>query len=336
MLACVTAAAFALMLMGCSLGASESVDAGGSESAGASEGAGASSADDAGSAQGDYTFTDDLGNQVTVSDPQRVVACMGSFANMWELAGGTLVGVSDDAFTFDSFDIASPNVQKVGDFANINLEAVIALEPDFVIMTCGTGGRGGDSSQVAFKAALDDSSIPVAYFEIKTLDDYLRVLRTLCDVTGRDDLYAKNGQAVSDAVDSLVAKVPAGEAPRVLLATTYSGGMRVQNSDTMTGTMLAELGAVNLADENKSLLSDMSIESIISLDPDFIFVVPAGNNVDAAKKNLDEMTSSNPAWGELSAVRDGKCVVLDPNLFLYKPNALWAESYQVLYDALYA
>ena len=65
-----------------------------------------------------YTFTDDMGNEVTVNDPQRVVACMGSFANTWELAGGTLVGVSDDAFTFDNFDIASPDVQSVGDFAS--------------------------------------------------------------------------------------------------------------------------------------------------------------------------------------------------------------------------
>ena len=91
-----------------------------------------------------YTFTDDMGNEVTVNDPQRVVACMGSFANTWELAGGTLVGVSDDAFTFDNFDIASPDVQSVGDFTSLNLEAIIALEPDFVIMTSGTGGRGGD------------------------------------------------------------------------------------------------------------------------------------------------------------------------------------------------
>ena len=40
-----------------------------------------------------YTFTDDLGNQVTVSSHERVVAGMGSFANIWELAGGTLVFV---------------------------------------------------------------------------------------------------------------------------------------------------------------------------------------------------------------------------------------------------
>ena len=51
------------------------------------------------SQQAGYTFTDDLGNQVTVSTHERVVAGMGSFANIWELAGGTLVGASSDAFS---------------------------------------------------------------------------------------------------------------------------------------------------------------------------------------------------------------------------------------------
>ena len=98
------------------------------------------------------TFTDALGNEVTVENPQRVVACMGSFANLWELAGGTLVGASDDAF--DTYTLTSSDVAQIGDFSEPNLEAIIALEPDFVILTSGSGGRGGDSSQVEFKETL--------------------------------------------------------------------------------------------------------------------------------------------------------------------------------------
>ena len=283
-----------------------------------------------------YTFTDDMGNEVTVNDPQRVVACMGSFANTWELAGGTLVGVSDDAFTFDNFDIASPDVQSVGDFASLNLEAIIALEPDFVIMTSGTGGRGGDSSQADFKSALDASGIPVAYFEVTTFDDYLRMLRVFCDITGRDDLYEQNGVAVQKAIDDAIAAVPAeGDAPTALLMTTYSRGTRVQASSSMAGDMLADLGAVNLADENQSLLSDFSLESIIDLDPDFIFVIPMGNDTAAATKNLEAQTAENPAWATLSAVQNDRYIVLDPNLFLYKPNANWAQAYETLAGHLY-
>lgn len=285
---------------------------------------------------GAVTFTDDTGTQVTVDNPQRVVACMGSFASTWELAGGTLAGASDDAFTLSGYELKSPDVQKVGDFANLNLESIIALEPDFVIMTSGSGGRGGDSNQADLKAALAASNIPVACFQVTTFDDYLRMLRTCCDITGRDDLYEQNGQAVSDRIEAVKAKVPAGEAPSALVLTTYSGGTRVQASSTMTGAMLADLGVKNLADENPSLLKDFSLESIIEMDPDFIFVVPMGNDDAAAMKALEDQTAANPAWSTLSAVQDGRYVALDPHLFQYKPNERWDQSYQVLFDALYA
>ena len=291
--------------------------------------------DDAASSQVDtpdsYTFTDDMGNEVTVSNPERVVACMGSLANTWELAGGTLVGASDDAFTFDAFEITSPDVTKVGDFSSINLESVIALEPDFVIMTCGTGGRGGDSSQADLKAALDASGIPVAYFEVTVFEDYLRMLRIFCDITGRDDLYRQNGEAVQEAIEQVVSGVSAeSQPPTALLMTTYSRGMRVQTSSSMAGDMLSDLGVANLADENSSLLSDFSLESIIELDPDFIFVIPMGNDTEAAMRNLEAQTAEHPAWATLSAVQNGRYIMLDPDLFLYKPNANWAKSYEVL------
>lgn len=282
---------------------------------------------------GPVTFTDDTGAEVTLDNPERVVACMGSFANAWELAGGTLVGASDDAFC--SYSIAS-DAAKVGDFSAPNLEAIIALEPDFVIMTSGSGGRGHDSSQVDLKQSLEESGIPVAYFNVTTFDDYLRMLRTFCDITGRDDLYEQNGQEVADKIAKIKEAATGKDAPSVLVMTTFSGGTRVQNSSTMTGAMLADLGVRNLADENQSLLKDFSLESVIELDPDFIFVIPMGNDDAAALKNLAEATEANPAWSTLSAVKNDHYITLDKELFLYKPNERWAESYQALFDRLYA
>ena len=287
------------------------------------------------SAEGAVTFTDDLGNEVTVANPQRVVACMGSFANAWELAGGSLVGVSDDALTAEGFTIESPDVATVGDFTNVNLESIIALEPDFVIMTSGTGGRGGDSSQADLREALVSSGIPVAYFEVTTFDDYLRLMRTFADITGDEAAFEQNAASVQQAIEDIKSQVPAGEAPTALVMTTYSGGTRVQSSGTMTGAMLADLGVRNLADENRSLLKDFSLESVIELNPDFIFVIPMGNDAEAATAALNEATAANPAWSSLSAVQNGRYVTLDPKLFLSKPNANWDESYQVLYDTLY-
>lgn len=281
-----------------------------------------------------YTFTDDLGNQVTVDKPERVVACMGSFANTWELAGGTLVGATDDAM--EDYAISSPDVQSVGAFTAPNMEKIISLRPDFVIMTGSSSGQAGSASQTDMKDSLEAAGISVAYFKVTTFDDYLRMLRICCDITGRDDLYQQNGAQVASAIDALKAKVSkTGTAPNVLLMTTYSGGTRVQSSSSQTGAMLKDLGANNLVDQNQSLLKDFSLESIIALNPDYVFVVPMGNDDAAALKNLQDATTANPAWAQLSAVQNGRYIILDKSLFLYKPNARWADAYTTLYGLLY-
>ena len=92
---CAAAAALALVLAGCGQQEGEAPAADAPQQEQQAPEAPAAEA----TAPGPVTFTDDMGNEVTVDNPQRVVACMGSFANAWELAGGTLVGVSDDALT---------------------------------------------------------------------------------------------------------------------------------------------------------------------------------------------------------------------------------------------
>ena len=286
-----------------------------------------------------FTFTDDLNFEVTVTNPTRVIACMGSFANTWELAGGTLIGASDDALA--DYALSSKDVTSIGDFTAPNLELILSLEPDFVLMTGSSTGRDGAASQTDLRDALASAGITVAYFNVTSFEDYLRMLKVCTSITERSDLFEENGLAVQERIEvikeaALAGAKTAGEAPTALLMTTYSGGTRVQNSSTMTGIMLAEIGAVNMADENPSLLRDFSLEAIIEINPSFIFVVPMGNDDEAAMKNLKEATEANPAWAALDAVQNGNYQTLDKTLFLYKPNNLWDKSYQTLFDLLYS
>ncbi|MDR1014184.1 MAG: ABC transporter substrate-binding protein [Coriobacteriales bacterium] len=283
------------------------------------------------------TFTDALGTQVTVDNPQRVVACMGSLAAIWELSGGQLVGVTNDALL--DYSLNSPAID-IGDFSSPNLESIIALEPDFVILTAASTGRAGTASQTELKEGLEASGITAAYFEVTVFEDYLAMLDICTQITGlreRYDAYGTNQQIVIDRIiEKAAPAAAAAPAPTVLLMATYSGGTRVQDSSTMTGAMLAELGADNLASSNPSLLKDFSLEAIIERDPQYIFVIPMGNDEQAALENLNAATEANPAWAGLDAVKNNRYLTLDPSLFLYKPNDRWSEAYQVLYDALYS
>ena len=55
-----------------------------------------------------------------------------------------------------------------------------------------------------------------------------------------------------------------------------------------------------------------------------------GDNSEKAIQNLNQMLQSNPAWGSLEAIAQNRLHIMERNLFNSKPNARWAESYEVL------
>ena len=281
-----------------------------------------------------YTFTDDLGRKVTVKSHKRVVACMGSFADAWQLAGGTLVGASDDAFGHYAVD--SSKVSGVGRSTSLNLESIIALKPDFVIMTGISDGKHATGvSQADAESALKEAGIPVAFFKVTTFADYKRMMGTFCAITGRDDLYKKNVTKVGEKIKSAVSTYSVkSKSPSVLIVSAFSKGLVVQNSSGMAGAIVRDLGAVNVADEHPSLLSDFSLEAAVEANPDYVLVLAASDDTATAQKYYDQVAGSNSAWQGMDAVKEGRVTMLDAAHFLYKPNADWAESYVLAGKAL--
>lgn len=78
------------------------------------------------------------------------------------------------------------------------------------------------------------------------------------------------------------------------------------------------------------------MEEIIRQDPDFIFVTTMGASSEKAMQALAEGIESNPAWAGLTAVKEGRYILLPKELFHNKPNHRWGESYEILADYLYA
>ena len=281
------------------------------------------------SAQGTCTFTDSLGNTVELEQPpKRVAALLGSYAETWLLAGGEVVAVTQDAYDERGLELPEDTV-NLGANQQPDLEALFAAEPDLVLLTPDLDG------QMGLKDSLAAAGIPAASFKVETFDDYLNMLKICTDLTGRSDLYQKNGLDIQSGIDAAIASVPEGEGPTVLLLRAYSSGVRAKNSDSIAGAMLKDLGAVNIADSNSGLLEDLQMESILAADPEFIFVTTMGASQEAALKSLDELLHSDPAWQTLTAVKEGRVEVLPKDLFHYKPNARWGESYQMLAELMY-
>ena len=281
------------------------------------------------SAQGTCTFTDSLGNTVELEQPpKRVAALLGSYAETWLLAGGEVVAVTQDAYDERGLELPEDTV-NLGANQQPDLEALFAAEPDLVLLTPDLDG------QMGLRDSLEAAGIPAAWFKVETFDDYLNMLKICTDLTGRSDLYQKNGLDIQSEIDAAIASVPEGEAPTVLLLRAYSSAVRAKNSDNIAGAILKDLGAANIADSDSGLLEDLQMESILAADPEFIFVTTMGASQEAALESLDELLHSDPAWQTLTAVKEDRVEVLPKDLFHYKPNARWGESYQMLAELMY-
>ena len=279
---------------------------------------------------GVVTFTDDLGREVTVDHPQRIACLIGSFSDIWCLAGGADQIVAATDATWNFFDLPlKEEVVDLGPAKDLNMEQLAACEPDLVLASCGT------ERNVELETALDEMGINAAYFNVDNFDDYLRVLNIFTDITGQKENYKTYGLDVEKQVEEVRNRVDGSE-PRVLYVRATGSSCKVKNSEeSVLGEMLADLGCVNIADQDSSLLEQLSVEKIIEQDPDYIFVVIQGSDPKEAEAILDSTLLSNPAWQTLSAVKEGRYYVMDQSLYNMKPNARWGEAYEKLADILY-
>lgn len=277
-------------------------------------------------------FTDALGRTVSVpKHPCRVAALLGSFADVWQLSGGTLVAAPGDAFA--DYGLDPTGVTDLGGAHSPSLEALLSVSPDLVLASSAT------ASHVALSDTLSSLGIPVLYFDVDSFFDYLSMLSLCTALTGRADLYEKNGASIAEGVAALTAAYRSAEIPdgerRVLLLRVSSGAVKAKGSEgTVLGEMLASLGCVNIADLDGAITDHLSVEAVIREQPHHVFAVTMGTDTETARASLDRMIAQDPAWGTLSAVREGRLHVMDGDLFNRKPNAKWGEAYEILYEAL--
>lgn len=304
------------------------------------------------------SFKDALGRSVSVEKPKKVAVLQGSLASVWLCAGGEVACATADAFieppevtaekarelnkiwhtkAFSAHSagvVTADKTESVGTMMSPNSELLLASGADFVILSANISGH--KKLLPLFEAA----GISCAFFELETFSDYLAMLKICCDITEKTNLYRKNGTEIQKKCEKIVKsaqKKSVRRKPSVLLLRAFSAGASAKNSgNNMTGSLLFDLGAQNIADSDRSLNEDLSLEKIIASDPDFIFVTTMGASEEKAIAGFEKKLASSPAWSDLRAVKNGKCYILPRELFHFKPSGeKWADCYEILSGLLY-
>ncbi len=278
------------------------------------------------------SFTDSAGETIVLEEkPERVAVLFSSFAELWQLAGGTVDVTVGESVERGFVPEGTPLVDD-GAGKKIDLERLLIEEPDFVICS------GDIAAQAETAETLMELNIPAAQFVVESFSDFLDVLKICTTITGDEAAFERYGTQQEEAIERTLAEnsfegvdilfIRAGSSARSVKAKT--------SEDHFAAEMLKELGTHNIADD--SLLEDavvsdtLSIEYILQEDPDYIFFTAMGD--EEASRNFVEEMLKEDTWKSLTAVKAGHYAFLEKELFHFKPNGRWAEAYKTLADLL--
>lgn len=289
------------------------------------------------------TFEDESGRgELTIpKKPQKVAVLYGSHACLWTEAGGTVsigiggknaVALYKEQIGRNILEDGVIVVSETSSAKNWNVEAILAEQPDLIV--CSTAMSGYSTISAPAEAA----NIPVIALTYNGVSGYLKWFKVFANLNGKPELWKDIAEKTADEIVEIIAKVPEGEAPRVLPIMASSKGVMGNLKNSNMGLIIEDLKAVNLADvsdaeSSKSRVS-MDLESIFAANPEMIFVQGTISEADA-KEKLDAFVDGNPVWEELSAVKNDKVYYMPKALFHYRPNHKYDEAYRMMASYLY-
>jgi iron complex transport system substrate-binding protein len=255
------------------------------------------------------TMTDDLGREVELpAAPERVVAMSPSIVELLFAVGVTPAGRPDSA----EFPAAASGIPSFGTSYEPNYEEIVALEPDLIIADA--------IIQAQTIEELADLGVPVFAIRVGSFEDVTKGLRLAGEITGNEAAGEEAAAELEDQLEAVLAKVPSGEGPSVLVIVGAGPGqIFAARNDSYVGDLIARLGGENVVTTEPDTFrlpgfSEYSLERIVETDPDVILALSVGGPPGTPKTS--EALAQTPVWSNLSAVKEGRVAEIDPVIYL--------------------
>jgi iron complex transport system substrate-binding protein len=213
----------------------------------------------------------------------------------------------------------------------VDAAALAALAPDLILTQAQCDVCAVTPRDVArATAAAPALAAQVLTLEPATLDDVWRDVRRVSEALGVPErgvqLVSRLRQRMRAIATRCASFVPR---PRVAVLEWADPPMAAGH---WTLELLAMAGA---ADALAGLESPtLSWERLASADPDLLWVIPCGFDLERARAEARAL-DARTAWRGLRAVREGHVYAADGNAFFHRPGPRLAESLEILTEAMH-
>jgi len=244
------------------------------------------------------SVVDDSGQTITLNkSAQRIVALAPHVVETLYTAGAgnKIVGAVD----YSDYPNAAKSIPRVGGYSIINLEAIVALQPDLVI-----AWETGNSPAAIEKLRM--LGIPVYLSQPNTLEDIGAEIKRFGVLAGTEPVANKAAEQYAQRLSTLRQRYQNRSTVRVFYQISEAPLMTIGGKQIITNA-LSTCGGKNVFDQLKPMASVITSEAVIAADPEAI--VTSG------------MQKLNPTgldfwkkWPALTATQRNNFFFIDPDL----------------------
>ena len=273
------------------------------------------------STQYPLTLTDDAGRQVTIpSRPERIISLAPSNTEILFAigAGDRVVGVD----SFSDYPAQVKDLPKLGGVNDTNYEQIVALEPDLALTI------GGTEEQVQ---KLEELGIPTVVIQPETLDEVLASIEQvgrIVDAQAGAARVVEDMRARIEAVRARVADIPDDQRVRVFYE-VWNDPLMTVGPGAFIHDVITAAGGANIAADTGQAWPQISLEAVVSEDPQVI-IVP--RSLQASYEELK--AGRRKGWEGIRAVRDGRVYAIDDNI-ISRPGPRLVEGLEQIARWLY-
>jgi iron complex transport system substrate-binding protein len=239
-------------------------------------------------ARAEISIMDDAGRAVVLEKPaQRIISLAPYITELLFAAGAgaAVVGVTE----FSDYPEAARSLKQVGGGGGLDLEAIIALQPDLVVAWQSGNPRG----QVE---RLQSLGITVFLSEPRQLEDVPKTLQRLGQLAGTGSVAA----AQADRFKRRYVELHDNYASRPKVSVFYQiwdRPLMTLNGEHLFSDVVRLCGGENVFNALPALAPQIDIEAVLLANPDVIVV--------AAEDGDSPLLAAWRRWPELSAVKQG-------------------------------
>lgn len=269
------------------------------------------------------TIMDQAGNSVTIEgNVEKIVSLSPSITEILFAInlGEKIVGIDDASdFPSDTDDIA-----KVSSWEGLDLEKIVALQPDLVLMDK-TLDMSGDRY-----TALTGAGLTVYLTFPHNLDEVMESIKAIGKITENEDVANSYVGELEKRVDDVEEKGSAvSDKPKILYVTYYDGTSSpwVGTDKTFSGDLIDKAGGKNVVSDSTGIVIQIDVEEIVSQNPDIIITSQSLTWPTQSR----ELILNDEKLKDVNAVKEGRVYDINGDL-IDRPGPRIVNGLEELYD----